>query len=417
MKKLMLLLLLTASVTVVFAQNRNVTRANSLSRAETPNFTEARTLINAALEDPSTKNLANTWFVAGMVGYREVKSITESRAVLLGQAQIDWNRAGQALMASLNHLIVADSLDHLPDDRGRVRPRHRREIHRVIGEYYRYYLLQYADHLVQRQEFASALTVLNSFLAIPDLPAIEGTIEKDLAFYEVMYFTARVASNADQPQYAIQLFERVRKIDEEMGMEIETIMLVYQLLYLEYYDLNDAENSIKVLKEGFERFPEELWFFQNLINHYVGLEEFDTALKYLEIAIEREPNIAEFHRLKGALHEQLENEDKAEAAYLRALEVDPNLITALDALGLFYLRRAAIIDDTIFSIRDAGQRRAAEERFRNELRSALPLYQRLVELEPETMGHKIRLRNIYHNLRMDQEFDALNRRIEELLGN
>jgi tetratricopeptide (TPR) repeat protein len=413
MKKLILSLLLIASVTSVFAQSRNVSRARNLAQAETPNFAEARTLITAALEDPTTKDLANTWFVAGLVGYREMKHLTESPQALLNQASIDQNRVGQVVMESLNFFIVADRLDQLPDERGRVRPRHRRDIQRMVTEYYRYNLLQYGDLLVQRSDYAAALNVLNAFLAIPDLPLMDGTIPKDAAYYEVMFFTARVASGADQPQEAIRMFEQVRNID--IPMESETLLLAHQFLYAEYSDLNDTVKYVRILKDGMERFPSDTWFLQSVINHYIGLGELETALKYLETAISNEPNSAEYRRVEGALHEQLGNDERAEAAFKKALEIDPDLTSALEALGFFYLKRADVIADGLFRIRDFNERRAAEQRYDNELRLALPLYQRLVELETDPFrlrGYKIRLRQIYYNLKMDAEYDVINREIE-----
>jgi len=297
-----------------------------------------------------------------------------------------------------------------------VRPRHRRDVQRIITEYYQFNLIPYALHLVQREDYTAALTVLNLFLSTPDLPAVEGTLQRDEHYYDVMFFAARVASASGNSQEAIRLFETVRRQGQAAGLPEETIVETYQFLYIEYSNLNDTENYVRMLKEGSERFPQEPWFIQNLINHYINLEQRETALMYLEIAIRREPNLAEYRRVEGALHEQLGNDEKAEVAFRKALELDPDLVSALDALGMFYMRRAGAIDATIFTIRDLNQRRAAEEQFRNELRLALPLFQRLVELEPDNIGHKIRLRNIFHNLRMDTESEAIGRQIDALMG-
>ena len=423
MKKLILSLLLVASVTTVFAQSRNVTRANNLSRAETPNFPEARTLITSALQDPSTKNLANTWFVAGMVNYREFKSI-ESRAHLEAmragrEVQLDQDRVGPMIMESLNFLIVADSLDQLPDDRGRIRPnaRNRREVQRIITEYHQFNLIPYALHLVQREDYTTALTVLNAFLAVPDLPAIEGTIERDAHFYDVMFFTARVASASGNPQEAIRLFQTVRRDGLGAGLSEETIIETYQFLYMEFNNLDDTENYVRMLKEGSERFPQEPWFIQNLINHYINLGQSETALMYLEIAIQREPDMAEYRRVEGSLHAQLGNMEKAETAFRRALAIDPDLVTALDIVGRLYIDRARAYEDQAFTPRiSVAERRTAEENRDNALRQALPMFQRLVELEPDVLGHKFMLRNVLHGLRMHAESEAITRQINAIMG-
>ena len=62
MKKLFLSLMLIAGVTCsAFAQKDNVKKAKRDATADTPDFKSAVSSIEAALVDPSTKDLAETW--------------------------------------------------------------------------------------------------------------------------------------------------------------------------------------------------------------------------------------------------------------------------------------------------------------------------------------------------------------------
>ena len=399
MKKFIVSLLLVASITSVYAQQRNVNRARNIARSENPNFTAARELITPALQDESTKNLPLTWFVSGEIGYRESQRMETMR--YLNPDAFNQGRQGEIVMESLNHFIVADSLDQLPDDRGRVRPRHRRDIKRMVTEYYRHgSLIGYGAYLFDRGDFAGAFNVFNTFLSIPDLPLIENSIQKDSTYYQIMFFTAISASNAEKPQEAIRLFEQLTTEDYET-------LAVFQLLFEEYNGLGDTINFVGVLKRGMERFPGEIWFLESLINHYIYSGQNEIALEYVEAAILSSPTFAPYHNIKGALLEQLGDEEKAEAAFRRALEIDPDLTLTLESLGRLYFRRALAIEDGVFSIRDANLRRQEQEKADNEFRLALPFFERLVELEPDATVHRRLLRNLYYRLRMYSEFEAM----------
>ena len=401
MKKLILSFLLIASITTAYAQKSNVNRANNLARSATPDFAAARTLIAPALQHETTRNVANTWFVAGRIGYEEIRNYEILRDFSPGA--LSPSRQGEIALESFNYFLVADSLDQLPDDKGRVRPRHRRDIKRMITHFYIFNFTQYGGHLWEENNYAGAFDAFNVFLSVPDLPLMEGSVEKDTTYYMIMYFAALAASNSDQPQEAIRLLEQLTNKD------VEQTLAAFDQLYKVYQGLNDTTNYVRVLKEAMKRFPAETYFLNQLIIHYISIDQPETALAYLETAIQSDPTFAQYHFIEGSLHEQLGNMDKAEAAYRRAIELDPELAGAQEALGRFHLNRGQAIDNASFSIRDNNLRRQEDEKAANEFRLALPFFQKAVALEPEVTRHKMILRNLYYRLNMDSEYDALTR--------
>ena len=62
MKRVLLSIVLLLAAGFSFAQEKNVKEAKSLADAVKPNFTEAEKLIGEALENPETKNQANTCY-------------------------------------------------------------------------------------------------------------------------------------------------------------------------------------------------------------------------------------------------------------------------------------------------------------------------------------------------------------------
>ena len=118
MKKLILSLFLVISFTFSYAQKANVSKAKNKALMDNPDFAGAREAIKQALQDSTTKNLAETWYVAGLIGYSE--SDAAYKKALLRQP-IDTVAKGKAILESYNYFVQADKLDQQPDAKGKVK--------------------------------------------------------------------------------------------------------------------------------------------------------------------------------------------------------------------------------------------------------------------------------------------------------
>ena len=61
MKRVLFSMVLLMAVSFSFAQIKNVKEAKSIANGEKPNFTQAEQLIQEAMKNPETKDLADTW--------------------------------------------------------------------------------------------------------------------------------------------------------------------------------------------------------------------------------------------------------------------------------------------------------------------------------------------------------------------
>ena len=63
-------MVLLMAVSLSFAQMKNVKEAKSIASDVKPNFGQAEKLINEAIKNPETKDLPDTWDVAGFIQRR-----------------------------------------------------------------------------------------------------------------------------------------------------------------------------------------------------------------------------------------------------------------------------------------------------------------------------------------------------------
>ena len=99
MKKSIFLAALVLISAGCFAQKNMVSKARGLADAETPDYAGARAAIAEALQNDETKDLANTWYIAGFIGYKEFDNYNLKRQ--LGQ-HIDIPTWGAAVQESLD---------------------------------------------------------------------------------------------------------------------------------------------------------------------------------------------------------------------------------------------------------------------------------------------------------------------------
>ena len=139
MKKSIFLAALVLISAGCFAQKANVSKARGLADAETPDFVGARATIAEALQNDETKDQANTWYVAGYIGYKEFENGNNKR--IIGQ-HIDINQWGEAVMESLNYWDKAYELAMIPtyDKKGKAKydTRTPKNIVTKVAEYFQF---------------------------------------------------------------------------------------------------------------------------------------------------------------------------------------------------------------------------------------------------------------------------------------
>ncbi len=405
MKKVIVSLFLVLSVSAVFTQRKNVTRARNLTLMEPPDFKGAREAIAPALKDPSTQNLPNTWHVAGMIGYKQNEAFYKEMA--LGK-QVDFVKKGEAIIESIDYFLKAYELDQNQVDRkGRpVKPKFEADIKAKLKEYFeeKHNLFYYGATLFdEKKDYKGALKAFERYLSIPEIPFMKGVVTIDSTFYQVKYFSALAARNAD-------MWEKAIEIHEDMKDDGYETFYVYQLLYDEYVHIKDTTNFLKTLKEGFEKMPEEPWFIQNLINYYLLNNYIEESKVYINKAIEMLPNVAVYHYVKAKIDEAEGKSKEARASYEKTLELDPTFADAWAGIGALIVEQGQkILDDAAY--KSDREFNAAKRQSKDIFKNALTYFLKAAELNPQEQSYKRNLRMLYYRLEMSKELEAIEKEL------
>lgn len=408
MKKLFLsITLIMAFSAITFAQKANVKRAENLILQEKADFNEARKLIKEALKDETTKNEAKTYYVAGQIGYKENEKLNQ--LLMLGrESDVDKDKKGAAIMESYNYLIKAHELDNLPNAKGKIKPKLTKKIRENILEYYtqQYNLIAYGAHLYENRDYAEAANVFTTYLAIPHLDIMKKELNtNDSTYLMIKYFNALALTNSKNSTEAIKAYNSLKADNYEA-------LNVYQLLSEEYLNIKDSANYFSTLKEGFDKFPEEPWFLQNIINYYINKNDIEAAATYLNQAIDQNPNIAEYYFVKGNIDERMENLVSARAAFEKALSLKPEMAGAYAGIGRVIFNQAVEMQNKAGEIKDNNLYNAEMDKIQKVFESSLEYMEKAVELDGDEYEYKQNLKMLYYRLGDEEKYEAIVKEME-----
>lgn len=414
MKKTLILAALVLISAGCFAQKANVKKAKNLALQETPDFSGARAAINEALTNEETKDLADTWYTAGLIGYQELSK--ENEKTYLGQAR-DEKRAGEAVVESFDYWMKAADLagQKVLDKKGNEVLADKKTyalLQKKVLEYYKNQeLVKYGIYLNDQRDFATAYGVFQRHLSIPELSLMQDEklqkeMPKDTIYDQYKYYTAIFAIQAEMHPEAIAVLEEMKNGNYEA-------ITVNQFLYQEYVNVQDTANYVRVLQDAVVRFPQEPWFLQNLINHYIFSGQEQEAINYLDQAIAREPNVAQYHLIKGNLNENQKNYEAALADFDRVLAIDPTMADAEAGKGRVYYNQAVKMNEDAALIADAKEYKKALEEMNAMFRQSMPFFEKAHELAPDNRDYMITLRGLYYRFDMTDKYNAINEELNK----
>ena len=413
MKKSLILAALVLISAGCFAQkNPLVKKAKSYMMAETPDFSAARAAISEAMEAGQN---AETYYWAGMIGYQEMTQENYNQMMGKGANQA---KAGAAVVESYKYWLKADELAQVPvlNKKGvevPTDPKMRGNVSKKMLEYYKQQeLVKYGIYLNEQKDYAGAYEAFKMHIDIPELPMMQDPklqkeMPRDTTYDQYKYYAAIFAVQSEMHPEAIALLSEMKDGNYE-GISVN------QFLYQEYLAVKDTVMFVQTLKDAIVRFPAEPWFLQNLINFYIFSGQEQTAVDYLAQAIEREPNVAQYHHIKGNLDENLGNYDDALKDFDAALAIDPTLADAMAGKGRVYYNQAVKLNEEAAMISDNKAYKKALEEMNEVFRKSLPYFEKAHEMDPTDRSYVVVLKGLYYRFHMDAKYEEISEKLNNL---
>lgn len=385
MRTLSLLIIFLLSVTTLFAQKGKVTSA--LGNKEAGKLDKAIAAIEEAVDatNPKTESSINwprTWEVRGEIYQAVFQSKDESTKKL----------HADPLAEAFNSYQKAIELDTKNRFSNSVKIKLQLLVHDLTTQ---------AERAFNAQNYDGALASFEQILAIEDIPVFKSE-SPDQVDTVIIYNAALTAYNAGKFDKAIEYFKKAASYKYNGAQTFER-------LSDSYLSKKDTVGALEAMQQGLKEYPGNNAILVQLINIYEKGNRLEEAMKYLNLAISKEPNNESFYLFQGILFDRMNNPEEAIKSYQKAIELKSNNFDALFNLGVVYYNLGVKQIDVANSVPSNQTEKYETEKAKADLefKKALPYLEKAHELKAEDRSLLEALKNVYYRIQMLDKYEAM----------
>lgn len=294
-----------------------------------------------------------------------------------------------------------DSIDAIPDKKGRVRPKMRKQNASTLNTL-RPNLFNGGLYFIGKQNYKQAYTLLDQYISASEMPMFKSYnyALKDQYLPTAAYWAAYCGykmNDAGKVLHNTYLALKDKKHHESM----------MQYLSATYMLENDTARSVETLKEGFHAYPKSSYFYAHLIDYYSRRADWKEATDLTDQAIRADSTNATAWLTKSTLLINTGDYERSFAIADSLLARDSTMTDAWFNAGLAKFNQGVNLDKNPQSVR---QKRQLILKYYKE---ALPFLEQYRKLAPEEANKwALPLYTIYLNLNMGKQFDEIDKIIK-----
>jgi tetratricopeptide (TPR) repeat protein len=401
MKKIVFMLIgLLLVVGTVSAQKRNVSRAKLKFTAEPQDLQGAKAAILPALEDTTTNRLASTWYLAGDILTTLYFKTTNKD---------DGETLANLAYTGFNAFLKTDSLDQLPDKKGRIKPKYRNKVLENVKKY-KTTFVERGMFFVKKKDNQKALKYLEFHLSLADYPLLKmAGFDKDTLRNTMKYYCGVLSDGLKDNERSKKYFEEVK----DLKIKDMDNNFIYKKLAVLYAEEKDTVNLIRILKEGALKFTAETNFALSLVDIYVNKNAMGEASKWIDAAINNDKENALLWNIKAVIIEK-DSLDLAIQYYKKAIELKSDYDEPYGKIGRIYYNNALDERNRINAIKDNKKYRAELIKLKEKFKVALPYYEKAYEINSNKRDYMIALRGIYYHLENEKLYKEMDERLKDM---
>ncbi|MBQ9675184.1 MAG: tetratricopeptide repeat protein [Bacteroidaceae bacterium] len=396
MKKLFLSMAFVLVAGGAFAQMDAV--KNATKTGNKGDFATAESLIQQALNNPETANLADTWFAAGQIQQKKGAKQLENQVKRQG---FDEAAMYDAALQMVKYFLKADQL---PDAKGKMNAFTSKMANAIKAD--KGNLINGGINMFNSSEEGTDAKALDFFGAYVDLAnapmfAKENLAVSDTLMPTIAYYAALAGIRAENYP-AVEKYAPIAQADKENGQNATEFLIEA----LKKQDKTDQ--MLSVLKDAINKFPSNQAFFANMIDYYSANEKYDEALAFADQQIAKDGNNFFFYYVKGYLYSLMKNDDKAIEQYEAAIQRNPEYAQAYSELGRAYVLKAQDFSATATTNVNDPKYQEDAKTLRGFYEKAQPYYEKARQLAPDNISlWKQGLSSVYYNLQMEDKYNEV----------
>lgn len=249
---------------------------------------------------------------------------------LINPASADPIKMGEELIEGYNIFVKAIPLDQLPDAKGKVKPKHTKDMVNKIKGHANDYYKAGADFYNAQKYYPEAYEGFMIFAGMPEQDFMKDQ-KLDIADADRgnAYFNAGLAAFTGNEIYkAADAFSKARSV----GYDTIPQAFIYEIACWQSAAQKDStmtekamEKIMKVAEEGYAKYGmKEPIFVNNIINFLVSEKKYDEAVAKVNSLISENPDNAGLYGLRGFVYDRQGKDEESVADYRKSVSL-PNV--------------------------------------------------------------------------------------------
>ena len=395
MKKILICVFICLPL-IVWGQKKTMTQVKDYIKSG-KNLDKAEKLMTDLLNDSSSRGNEKVWL---LLFESQRKQYDQGNEKLYLKEKYDTTAlflVGKRMFDTLEGL---DSLDRLPDARGKVKLKYRDRSAELLN-IYRPNLFNGGVFFMKKHDFSRAYDFFDTYInsAVKPMFARYQYAERDKRLPEAAYWASYCGYKLEKPQLTLRHTYQALK---------DSVHLPYMLQYLsETYKLEkDTARYVQTLKDGFSKYPKFPFFFPRLIDYYSHIGAYDEAMKSCDEALQTDSVNTLFRYAKSSLLLTM-------GRYKQSFAISKALIAENDTLADAYLNAGLALFDQAVELDKKTQSGSKKYNQILELyRKAMPYLEKYRAMAPDQKDKwALPLYTIYLNLNMGKQFDEIDKLI------
>lgn len=395
MKKILICVFICLPL-IAWGQKKTMTQVKDYIKSG-KNLDKAEKLMTDLLNDSSSRGNEKVWL---LLFESQRKQYDQGNEKLYLKEKYDTTAlflVGKRMFDTLEGL---DSLDRLPDARGKVKLKYRDRSAELLN-IYRPNLFNGGVFFMKKHDFSRAYDFFDTYInsAVKPLFARYQYAERDKRLPEAAYWASYCGYKLEKPQLTLRHTYQALK---------DSVHLPYMLQYLaETYKLEkDTARYVQTLKDGFSKYPKFPFFFPRLIDYYSHIGAYDEAMKSCDEALQTDSVNTLFRYAKSSLLLTM-------GRYKQSFAISKALIAENDTLADAYLNAGLALFDQAVELDKKTQSGSKKYNQILELyRKAMPYLEKYRAMAPDQKDKwALPLYTIYLNLNMGKQFDEIDKLI------
>lgn len=361
--------------------------------------------LKPAFTNAETAEQPYVWFVAGKGGM----DFFDNQEVMkkMGK-EVDDKATGNALMNSFDYLIKSMTLDSIPNEKGKIKPKYSKDAVKLIKDHHND-LNTAAVNMWQIQDYPDAYKAWEMYVTLPSNPVLGENAPAalpDSTASDIYYNMGLAAWQANNFDNALDAF------DHAIANGYTKKNIYDYAIAVAYNNNHDAEKMAYYAAQAYPLYGnEDNSYIGYMINDKIAKKEFGEAQTMLEKYIQDDPTNAQLYYVMGVLYDSQENSDKAMENYKKAIEINPENAQALLQYGRQICNKAFKLDDEYTSLPSAEYNEHRLNEVNPLFKEATQYLEKAYSLDPDNMGDALSLlRNCYYNLGDEENL----KRIEQM---